>query len=285
MQGSDWKEIYRFSIRLGLKTIGINTIIPGLQRILCPIEYWRAIEYTYLLKHLDITRDNKVLDIGSPKLLSLFLAHRVGCNVFATDILDCFIASYSVYACKLNGNLLDNTYFLETQDGRELSYPDGTFDRVYSISVIEHIPDDGDTRTIKEIARVLKTGGKACITVPYCHREYYETWIDKDVYERTLKGKEKLFYQRHYDSQALEERLLAPSDMNIENIEYYGERGFRFEKFWQTVPIVVRMPLMYIEPIFSELFVDKIDPHNLSQAMTACITLRKKWKDHCQHNH
>src|SRR3712207_8939918 len=42
-----------------------------------------------------------------------------------------------------------------------------TFTKVYSISVLEHIPDDGDTRCAAEIGRVLAPGGTAVLTVPF----------------------------------------------------------------------------------------------------------------------
>jgi hypothetical protein len=79
-----------------------------------------------------------VLDIGSPKLLSLFLASRVGANVWATDLVDDFFPPYAAYAASMLGSE-QSRYVIETQDARTLTYRDESFDRVFSVSVVEHI--------------------------------------------------------------------------------------------------------------------------------------------------
>ena len=56
---------------------------------------------------------------------------------------------------------------LAVEDGRRLSFPDDSFDKVYSLSVLEHIPDDGDSACVTEIARVLRPGGECYLTVPF----------------------------------------------------------------------------------------------------------------------
>lgn len=51
------------------------------------------------------------------------------------------------------------------QNAEALSFADGTFDHVNCQGVIHHTPDTG--RAIAEIARVLKPGGTACLSVYY----------------------------------------------------------------------------------------------------------------------
>jgi ubiquinone/menaquinone biosynthesis C-methylase UbiE len=48
-------------------------------------------------------------------------------------------------------------------DGRNLPFASNTFDRVYSYSVLQHFSKSDATRTLKEIARTLKSGGRARI--------------------------------------------------------------------------------------------------------------------------
>ena len=49
-------------------------------------------------------------------------------------------------------------------DGTLLPFPDGSFDLVLSHEVLEHIPDDA--RAVREIVRVLKTGGRLALFCP-----------------------------------------------------------------------------------------------------------------------
>ena len=46
----------------------------------------------------------------------------------------------------------------------QLPFPDGTFDLVTSLDVIEHVEDDG--AALEEMRRVLKPGGLLLLTVP-----------------------------------------------------------------------------------------------------------------------
>jgi SAM-dependent methyltransferase len=52
-------------------------------------------------------------------------------------------------------------------DVRDLPFPDSSFDAIYSMGTIEHF--DETERAIREIARVLKPGGRAIIGVPNRH--------------------------------------------------------------------------------------------------------------------
>ncbi len=49
-------------------------------------------------------------------------------------------------------------------DGLRLPFPDGIFDAAVCSEVLEHVPDDAGV--VGEIARVLKPGGVAALTVP-----------------------------------------------------------------------------------------------------------------------
>jgi SAM-dependent methyltransferase len=55
-------------------------------------------------------------------------------------------------------------------NGRSLPFDDNSFDSIFCSEVLEHIfnPDE----ILKELNRVLKPGGKALITVPFCWNEH-----------------------------------------------------------------------------------------------------------------
>jgi SAM-dependent methyltransferase len=53
-------------------------------------------------------------------------------------------------------------------DGRQLSFPDGSFDLSYSLSSIEHFGGvEGAAATIREMGRVLKPGGIMALATEY----------------------------------------------------------------------------------------------------------------------
>src|SRR5450432_443830 len=49
-------------------------------------------------------------------------------------------------------------------DATSMPFPDGAFDQVIAAEVLEHIP--ADQAAMNEIARVLRPGGIAAVTVP-----------------------------------------------------------------------------------------------------------------------
>jgi SAM-dependent methyltransferase len=61
--------------------------------------------------------------------------------------------------------------------GAPLPYPDGSFDTVLCTQVLEHVPDA--ELAMGEIARVLRPGGHALVTVPFLyptHEAPYDFW-------------------------------------------------------------------------------------------------------------
>lgn len=98
---------------------------------------------------------------GSPKLLSLWVAEKIGAQVVATDIEAYFIEEYELL--RQVRHVPPERLRLAVEDGRRLSFEDDTFDRVYSLSVLEHIPYEGDSECVRELARVLAP------RMPVCH--------------------------------------------------------------------------------------------------------------------
>jgi SAM-dependent methyltransferase len=216
-------DLYAYGLRLGTHCLKDRRWKRGLKFLVQPIPYWRSLEYRLVWKHADFNRDDRILDIGSPKLLSIYLAERVGAEVFSTDIDPYFIDDYQ--SLRRMRKIPPDRLRIEVQDGRALTYPDNSFSKVYAISVIEHIPDGGDAECLEEIGRVLRPGGTCLITVPF--------WpTSKDVYRppnfywtgaSTTREDGQVFFQRRYSLRDLNERLIRPSGLAVTSLQFVGE--------------------------------------------------------------
>jgi ubiquinone/menaquinone biosynthesis C-methylase UbiE len=99
-----------------------------------------------------------------------------------------------------------------------LPFEDNTFDYVISSDVIEHTPDP--YKATKELIRVLKPGGKICITVPNRSFWFFSVKIANIFKLRNYQGLENWVHYRE-----LKEFL---KKNNIEIITYKGIHLFPF---------------------------------------------------------
>ncbi|CAG0980883.1 Demethylrebeccamycin-D-glucose O-methyltransferase [Anaerolineae bacterium] len=189
----------------------------ALRRILTPINVSRCYEFRRTFELLKPKKGDLVFDLSSPKLLSHFLSEKSGCRVVTADMNKEEVADWTTLA---GGRRLHPSWVIA--DGVSLGFRNDTFDKVYSISVLEHIPGDGDTRAMSELARVLKPGGTLVITVPYAGK-YRSESIEEDVYN-LHDGREGTFHWSHfYDEKALRKKLIEGSGLELEGIYFcYG---------------------------------------------------------------
>jgi SAM-dependent methyltransferase len=286
-QGGDWAgessiaytdlHLYLFGLSVGARTLPFDAIA-GLKSLVLPVEYIRCAETRYILQHLAVRSGQRVLDIGSPKLLSLFLAARLRAEVHATDLVDYFFERYQLYTRVALGRD-QNRYHMKREDARNLTYPSACFERAFSISAIEHIPDDGDSRAMQEIGRVLAPGGIACLTVPWSDHGYLEEFKrrgDPDVYWAPGDG-DAVFYQRAYDRDSLERRLVKPSGLTHVDLSFWGERAVPVEYMIlnRRLPRVFRVLLCPAHLVLARLFLRPLGESEPSRKKVACLTLRK----------
>ena len=262
--------MFTFGVSVGLRSIFRGHFKIGLKRVIHPVSYWRYPVFNLVKKYVKHQENLSVLDIGSPKLLALYLAISKKFNVISTDIQDPEI--FSVWLKYYNDYLISpskredrSSFRPEYQDARALSYPDNYFDMVYSISVIEHIPGDGDSVAIKEVARVLRPGGSAIIEVPFSDKKY-NSFVSKNVYDRQFSG-HPIFYQRHYDCNSIYDRIIYPSELSVEEMYIFKER-LPFEGNISRLPIYCQIPLLFLSAVISKF--------NHQRLVIKSLTLMKK---------
>lgn len=270
--------LYFYGLRLGLQSLVRGQLTKEtIKNIIVPVNYWRLVEFKYALQEQEPNDSDRILDIGSPKLLSLYLADRVGAEVFATDIEDYFIRPYSEF--RAIKQISEQKYHLTTADGRRLAFQDSFFSKVYSISVLEHIPADGDSICMKEIARVLAKDGKCVVTVPFSQTSKEEYRNAKEFYWSKASQKHfgtgKVFFQRRYNEEDLFERIINPSGLTLLNVYYVGERIF-VRKPWELSEFLKPFTGP-IHPLLSYLFHTRPSRswRNLKKPLAAIVVLSK----------
>lgn len=245
----DEHEYYGFGLRLGLANLKRNGFRLGLGKTVSLISQpinspWRFPEYYFVdhavrdaFLHCDRATKPKVLDVGSPKCFGLYLAYNAHIEMHLTDIDETTVREscclWEAICTKASG-----TVSFSINDVRSLPFPDNSFDVVYSMSVVEHIEgDDGDSRAIAEMVRVLRPGGTLAVTVPLGDR-----YVEQDIlgFRRAAQrtsDRAQYFFQRVYSAATVEQRLFraAPqlilkSGVSVErtgvfNWQFHGRLG------------------------------------------------------------
>ena len=137
----------------GFKRLDIHNLLVG-------ITSERLVEYEFVARNLVSSKKQAdILDIGS------------GSSLLAKAIGELGKGKWQVFRIDIAESNCD-----ARMDARMTGFRKEVFSQVICISTIEHIgiginsgddDEDGDLKTVKEILRILKKGGRAIISVPY----------------------------------------------------------------------------------------------------------------------
>jgi SAM-dependent methyltransferase len=214
-------RLQAYGMGVGRQLLARGRLGRGLRYLGVPVNYWRALEFQLALGEGRFESGHRVLDVGSPKLLALYLAERARCQVVATDLYGYFCNEYALLA-RLRA--LQGRLSLAVADGRRLPFRDASFDRVCSISVLEHIPGAGDGDCIAEIGRVLRPGGRCVVTVPFWPAGRVDRRQPDFYWAEGPQDDGKVFFQRRYNEAQLRQRLIARSGLRLARLRFVGER-------------------------------------------------------------
>lgn len=244
-----------------------------------PMDFLRYREFDFALRAIsEMPKPARILDLSSPKLLPLTLAANLPeCECISTDILEKEVDWTSEKSRLLKLGNLDS----RQADARRLKFPSNHFDLVTSISVFEHIaPEiDGDLPAIREMARVLRPGGFAVITVPAA-RQYMADFQNADVYERKADG-EPNFFQRFYTPQMLQRNFIDEPDLEQVDLRFVEERYFSpnpRHRVAHWVNCSPRQNMLFgpLYPLLSHVFLSQPKPwEKCEKPYIACMVLRK----------
>jgi len=238
-----------FGFKIGFLSFIRGNYKAGLKRMIQPINYWRVTIFRIVAGHIFNSThnksDTKILDIGSPKLLSIFLATNINGEIHATDLQD--KAIFTEWEPNSRNLPLKSKLIFEFADAKNLAYPDRYFDVIYSLSVIHMITpaDNGDILALREIQKKINSGGLLIIEVPY-RQQYAVLYLSRNNFEETYRG-QPLFNERHYDDTTLEDRITKNIDgVLLEKIVLCEK--FSFDAVWNKFPKIFTRVLAFIEP-------------------------------------
>ncbi|MFC1573852.1 class I SAM-dependent methyltransferase [Candidatus Latescibacterota bacterium] len=147
-------------------------------------ESYKHWDNPWAISNAGLRKGMKILDCGSGRgVLQFYLASK-GLDVYSIDVshnrsklfkkiqrffgrmgITYSIDPYRVHK-KLNKKYHVNVKF-KHESAEAISFPDNFFDRIFCISVIEHMEDETIANSMKEMERVLKPGGLLLLTFDY----------------------------------------------------------------------------------------------------------------------
>lgn len=184
-----------------------------------PIESTRYFEFDAAWRLLSGLTIRNFLDVSSPRLFPLALAHRhpdTAGELINPDPSDLRITASLLKAagvdrrCHVSNVLIENAPFAAQ-----------SFDLVTSLSVVEHIPDA--QAAVRRMWQMLRPGGRLVLSVP-CMAQAEQQYIDVDHFGLQTPGADGFYLLQYvYDEALLGERFFSVLGQPSQTI-IYGEK-------------------------------------------------------------
>jgi SAM-dependent methyltransferase len=148
---------------------------------------------------LPISQGTRLLDLGCGAGRHAFEAARRGASVVALDMDSGELTQVSAITAAMTeaGEIPAGASITAAAgDATRMPFPDDSFDIVIAAEIMEHIP--ADQNAMHEVARVLKPGGIAAVTVPAWLPERV-CWLLSDDYHNVPGGHIRIFTRRELE--------------------------------------------------------------------------------------
>ena len=132
------------------------------------IEEGKLWEDAWLIRHAGVLPEHRVLDVGGASTIFSFYLASLGCCVAVVDN-DWANCGTLLNARRVAGRMGWRLDALDRDVSRPLPFADETFDRVFAVCVLEHLPPRVRQGLMRELGRVLRPGGIAAFTMDYDH--------------------------------------------------------------------------------------------------------------------
>jgi len=228
---------------------------------------------------LPVSAGERLLDLGCGGGRHAFEAARRGARVVAMDTdraeLDRVTATFAAMAGA--GEIPDGAAGrVVAGDATCIPFPDRAFDKVIAAEVLEHLP--ADQTAMNEIARVLRPGGMAAVTVPAWLPERI-CWRLSDEYHNNEGGHIRIFTRRelvtkltrsgltvagHHRAHALHSPYWwVKCAVGVHNDEHPLASAFHKVLVWDIMrkPAVTRLADQALNPLIGKSLVVYADKH------------------------
>ncbi|MDD4869247.1 MAG: class I SAM-dependent methyltransferase [Kiritimatiellae bacterium] len=241
-----------------------------------PVSSIRYFEFPFIERYMPHISGGRYLDVSSPMLFGCWWLAKhsdVEIDFINPDKNDLYTNNMILKGLGFQGRAR-----FCPQDASKLPWPDGTFDGIWMISVIEHIAEPDDIQALLELQRVLGKGAKLVLTtiVSSEFRKEYRSYSTYKIANIKPDAQGNYFFQRRYDAQTLKSRIIDVLDrMTLRESEIWTEKkDGLFDEYVQGW-LKNGIKTTNKDPLLMSKYFEKRDFHDLKGFGIGCYLFEK----------